>query len=165
MEIGCCDLFARGRFWGGYLARVSLYFAASNIYTEIVKILVKNWANVNEITQTGNTCFWTAAESGNLVICAYLNDKDIVSLALCIATKNGNTSTFEFILSKNVSPNFYGPPSIEFIENFYDAPLVYASLNGNIEMVNLLYSKKACVNVKYCNIQRFYTACKLNSLE
>ena len=32
-------------------------------------------------------------------------------------------------------------------------------------MVNLLHSKKACVNVKYCNIQRFYTACKLNSLE
>ena len=74
-------------------------------------------------------------------------------------------STFEFILSKNVSPNFYSPPSLEFIENFYDAPLVYASLNGNIEMVNLLHSKKACVNVKYCNIQRFYTACKLNSLE
>jgi len=71
----------------------------------------------------------------------------------------------EFILSKSVSPNFYGPPRLEFIENSHEVPLVYACLNGSIEMVNLLLSKNACVNVKYCDIQPLYAACKSNSLE
>ena len=98
MEIGCCDLFARGRFCGGYLACVSLYFAASNIYTEIDVIqyilLLDGFMSSKKVNKYKASKL--LVESGYINGINWKDEKGL--LPLFIFTSNGNIEIMTLLL-------------------------------------------------------------------
>ncbi|CAL1527425.1 unnamed protein product, partial [Lymnaea stagnalis] len=127
---------------------ITLYDASEKGQKDIVELLIKNQANVNEKTTLGYTALYVASQNGHKDIVKFLiknqanvNEKTKTgSTALYIASQNGHKDIVEFLIKNQANVN-------EKTTGGYTA-LYVASHNGHKDIVELLIKNQANVNKK-----------------
>ncbi|KAJ7407008.1 Ankyrin repeat and death domain-containing protein 1B [Pitangus sulphuratus] len=116
----------------------ALHLAAKNGHSEVVKILLEQWEEINDLNQNGETAFYLSVEGGHEK-CAELlldagSDMNVLtqnnSSALQVAVQNGHLSLVTFLIDKNI--DLVPKPERQ------ETPLHLAADLGNVELVEVL---------------------------
>ncbi len=131
-----------------FYANVALMYASKKGTIEIVKLLLDSGANVNAISEDGDTALMRASKKGNIEIVELLlnSGADINAIsdngntALIMAAEGGHREIVEVLLNNgasNGSTNKVGSTA-----------LIVAAMNGHKEAIKLLLDNNADINAK-----------------
>ncbi|MGC1181946.1 ankyrin repeat domain-containing protein [Legionella sp.] len=123
-----------------------LYIAAMNGHLEVVKILLKQGADVHAVTKKGFTPLYSAAHQGHLKVVKTLleqganvnamSNEDVTPL--CIAARNGHLEVVKILLEQGADVNVVTKKGF--------TPLHFAAENGHLKVVKELLEQGADVN-------------------
>jgi uncharacterized protein len=131
-------------------SRTLLTYAASKGYTDIIRVLLKYGADIEQIDYMGLTALIWAVDNGHIdtvrfllanegVEIGYINYR-MVRTALMFAASNGHFDIVKILLDKGAEINAKGYGG--------ETALMYAAEKGHIDIVKALLAKGAEINSK-----------------